>query len=224
MTISKSVLAAFGVLTMGLVLTVPMHGAEVEHRTNYLTFSGPVALRCHPPGGHLHRRAVVDTEADIIVVRDRNRSKVYFMAFTQRTERPAAMKLSAVVTLLRHDRERQRRSPHGINSAREAVTASSIARMRWRSHRRGRLSPAPQSAAGYRFRYPVSGVRYGPVRERARGPAGGKTSASCPQSFSPPVAGRDEAAQKNGCVLCPFARRSRSTVRLAWCTASAVER
>ena len=58
MTISKSVLAAFGVLTMGLVLTVPMHGAEVDHRTNYLTFSGPVALPgCHAPGGHLHLRA-----------------------------------------------------------------------------------------------------------------------------------------------------------------------
>ena len=44
MTSRKSVLAVFGVLTMGLVLTVPMHGAEVALRTNYLTFSGPVAL------------------------------------------------------------------------------------------------------------------------------------------------------------------------------------
>lgn len=99
MTISKSVLAVFGVLTMGLVLTVPMHGAGVDYRTNYLTFNGPVALPgvTLQAGTYIFER-VVDTDPDIIVVRDRNRSKVYFMAFTQRTERPADMKLSAVVT------------------------------------------------------------------------------------------------------------------------------
>jgi len=99
MTICKSVLAAFGIFTMGLVLTVPMHGAEVDHRTNYLTFSGPVALPgvTLQAGTYIFER-VVDTEPDIIVVRDRDRSKVYFMAFTQRAERPADMKPSAAVT------------------------------------------------------------------------------------------------------------------------------
>ena len=92
MTSRKSVLAAFGVLTMGLVLTVPMHGSEVGLRTNYLTFSGPVAL----PGVTLRAgtyifERVVETEPDIIVVRNHDRSKVYFMAFTERTDRPAGM-------------------------------------------------------------------------------------------------------------------------------------
>ena len=99
MTMRKSVLAAFGVLTMGLVLTVPMHGAEVNLRTNYLTFSGPVALPgvTLQAGTYIFER-VVDTEPDIIVVRDRARTKVYFMAFTQRAERPADMKGSTTVT------------------------------------------------------------------------------------------------------------------------------
>ena len=100
MTTRKSVLAVFGVLTMGLVLTVPMHGAEVGLRTNYLTFSGPVALPgvTLQAGTYIFER-VVDTEPDVIVVRDRDRSKVYFMAFTQRAERPAGMSRTSAVTL-----------------------------------------------------------------------------------------------------------------------------
>ena len=100
MTICKSVLAAFVVLTMGLVLAVPMHGAEVDHRSNYLTFSGPVALPgvTLQAGTYIFER-VVATEPDIVVVRDRARSKIYFMAFTQRTERPAGMTRGTAVTL-----------------------------------------------------------------------------------------------------------------------------
>ncbi len=100
MTSRKSVLAVFGVLTMGLVLTVPMHGAEVALRTNYLTFSGPVALPgvTLQAGTYIFER-VVETEPDIIVVRNRDRSKVYFMAFTERTERPAGMSRANAVTL-----------------------------------------------------------------------------------------------------------------------------
>ena len=99
MTIRKSVVAVFGVLTLGLVLTVPMHGAEADLRTNYLTFSGPVALPgvTLQAGTYIFER-VVDTEPDIIVVRNRDRSKVYFMAFTQRAERPAGMKRTNAVT------------------------------------------------------------------------------------------------------------------------------
>jgi hypothetical protein len=84
---------------MGLVLTVPMHGAEVALRTNYLTFSGPVALPgvTLQAGTYIFER-VVDTEPDIVVVRDRARSKVYFLAFTQRAERPAGMSRTAAVT------------------------------------------------------------------------------------------------------------------------------
>src|SRR5690349_431939 len=100
MTIRKSVLAVFGALTLGLVLTVPMHGAEVAHRTNYLTFSGPVALPgvTLQAGTYIFER-VVETEPDIIVVRDRDRAHVYFMAFTERTERPAGMPRDRAVTL-----------------------------------------------------------------------------------------------------------------------------
>jgi hypothetical protein len=99
MTTRKSVLAVFGALTVGLVLTVPMHGAEVDHRTNYLTFSGPVALPgvTLQAGTYIFER-LIDTEPDIIVVRDRDRSKVYYMAFTHRAERPAGMSRTSAVT------------------------------------------------------------------------------------------------------------------------------
>jgi len=99
MTSLKSVVAVFGVLALGVVLTVPMHGAEVAHRTNYLTFSGPVALPgvTLDAGTYIFER-VVDTEPDVIVVRDRDRSKVYYMAFTERTARPAGMKHDQTVS------------------------------------------------------------------------------------------------------------------------------
>jgi hypothetical protein len=102
MTIRKSVVASvFGVLSLGLVLAAPMHGAErtVALRTNYLTFSGPVALPgvTLQAGTYIFER-VLETEPDVVVVRDRDRSKVFYMAFTERTARPAGMKPGQMVS------------------------------------------------------------------------------------------------------------------------------
>jgi hypothetical protein len=100
MTSRQLALTAFGALVLGLVLTVPMHGSEISLRTNYLTFSGPVALPgvTLGPGTYIFERAVA-TEPDIVVVRNTDRSKVYFLAFTERVERPAGMSHTSTVTL-----------------------------------------------------------------------------------------------------------------------------
>ena len=99
MTSRTPALTAFGALVLGLVLTVPMHGSEIGLHTNYLTFSGPVALPgvTLGPGTYIFER-VVDTEPDIVVVRSHDRSKVYFLAFTERIERPADMSRDRSVT------------------------------------------------------------------------------------------------------------------------------
>jgi len=99
MTSRQLALTAFGALVLGLVLTVPMHGSETSLRTNYLTFSGPVALPgvTLGPGTYVFERAV-ETEPDLIVVRNNDRSKVYFLAFTERIERPAGMSRTSAVT------------------------------------------------------------------------------------------------------------------------------
>lgn len=99
MTSRRSALTAFGALVLGLVLTVPMHGSETSLHTNYLTFSGPVALPgvTLGAGTYIFER-VVETEPDIVVVRNHDRSKVYFLAFTERADRPAGMARDRMVS------------------------------------------------------------------------------------------------------------------------------
>jgi hypothetical protein len=100
MTNRTRTFSTLGALVLGLSLTAPMHGAAsaVLH-TNRLTFGGPVRLPgvTLAAGSYLFER-VEPTNADVIVVRSGDRTKVYFMAMTRRTERPAGLAADRLVT------------------------------------------------------------------------------------------------------------------------------
>jgi hypothetical protein len=95
----KSALAAFGVLVAVSFMTATTQGAATPLHTNYLTFSAPVALPgvTLPAGTYIFER-VEFTNPDVIVVRDRDRSRVYLMARTDRVSRPAGSNLDRLVT------------------------------------------------------------------------------------------------------------------------------
>lgn len=97
----KVAVVVFGALVLGTVLSVPTYGTEAALHTNYFTFSRAVAIpgAVLEPGSYIFERVDVTTP-DVIVVRDRARTKVYFMGFTERIERPAAVvRRGATVTL-----------------------------------------------------------------------------------------------------------------------------
>ena len=96
----KSISVLLGALVMGLSVAATIHGSEETLHTNYLTFSGPVAL----PGVTLTAGVYVferfdPTSPDIVVVRNRDRSRVYFLGFTDRADRPAGLRDRQTVTL-----------------------------------------------------------------------------------------------------------------------------
>jgi hypothetical protein len=96
----RNTLTAFGALVLGLFLAAPMRGSEVSLHTNNLTFSGPVRLPgvTLAAGTYIFER-VEPTNADVVVVRSGDRMKVYFMASTQRVDRPVGLPRNLLVTL-----------------------------------------------------------------------------------------------------------------------------
>jgi hypothetical protein len=100
MTNRRSALAAFVALALALTTGTSIYGTETTAlHTNILTFSGPVAL----PGVTLSAGTYVferldQNNPDIIVVRSHDRSRVYFMAFTGRADRPADLPADRAVT------------------------------------------------------------------------------------------------------------------------------
>ncbi len=90
-----------GVVALALSVTVPVHGVGgTALHTNRLTFSGAVRLPgvTLPAGPYLFER-LEPTNRDLIVVRSVDRMRVYFMANTQRADRPEAMPADQLVTL-----------------------------------------------------------------------------------------------------------------------------
>jgi hypothetical protein len=87
MFIRHSAMAALAAIVVGSLLTAPASGTSVLH-TNELTFSGPVALPgvTLPTGTYVFEQLDV-TSPDIVVVRNRDRSKVHFLGFTERLYR-----------------------------------------------------------------------------------------------------------------------------------------
>jgi hypothetical protein len=73
-------------------------GIQRADHTNHLTFNGPVGL----PGITLPRGTdtfeVVDLHPDIVRVRSRDRSRVYFMGFTTTAARPMDQRADRLVT------------------------------------------------------------------------------------------------------------------------------
>jgi hypothetical protein len=99
MTRRNSVFVAIGTLALGLLMTSAPQGAELSLHTNRLTFSGPVALPgITLPGGTYIFERVVASNPDVVVVRSADRTKVYFMAPTERAFRPASLARTAAVT------------------------------------------------------------------------------------------------------------------------------
>ena len=207
MTNRRSAAVLFGASVLGLALTVPMLGSSVPLNTTRLTFSGPVRLPGVTliAGSYLFER-VDPTIRNVIVVRSGDRARVFFMAQTLPAERPAGLAPGA----RRHARRSgTRRGP----AHRSVVSGRRDTRARFHlpgpltvgRHlmRRGRPEPVPPPfPRGRHSSHPVDELELARYRQ------------------SPAAT---NAAQKNGCVLRPLARRSRSTVRLAWCTASAVD-
>ena len=92
---------ALGALALGLSLVAPMRGAEsTALHTNRLNFSGPVRLPgvTLAAGTYLFER-IEPTNRDVIVVRSHDRLRTYFMGMTRRSERPAGMPVTQLVTL-----------------------------------------------------------------------------------------------------------------------------
>lgn len=96
----RSTLAASGALALVLFLAAPMHGTETNTHANLLTFSGPVRLPgvTLVAGSYIFER-VEPTNADIIVVRSGDRTRNYYMGWTNRVEKPANLAPDRLVTL-----------------------------------------------------------------------------------------------------------------------------
>ena len=69
------------------------HALTPANRLTYLTFSEPVALPgvTLAPGVYAFELADPTTSANVVSVRDKARTKAYFMGFTQRIDRPRGM-------------------------------------------------------------------------------------------------------------------------------------
>jgi hypothetical protein len=98
MFLRQSVLTACGAAILGLVMTASGQAWVTPNRTTLLTFSGPVALPgvVLAAGTYTFERA--DGHLDIVRVLSKDRSKVYFMAFTREVDRPEGLSADRVVT------------------------------------------------------------------------------------------------------------------------------
>ena len=95
----KSVLAACGALALATLMAASVHGTGPALHTNRLTFSRPVALPgLTLPAGTYVFELVVHTNPDVVVVRNDERSKVYYMAMTERVVRPTWLPRDLAVT------------------------------------------------------------------------------------------------------------------------------
>jgi hypothetical protein len=90
MTHRRSWLAAFG-LVLGLAAGASsLHAWTNASQLTYLTFSGPVGLPgvTLQAGTYAFELADLNGSANVVVVRNRTRTQLYYMGLTQRVERP----------------------------------------------------------------------------------------------------------------------------------------
>jgi hypothetical protein len=100
MTNRRNAAVLIGASVLGLALTVPVLGSSVPVDTTRLTFNGPVRLPGVTliAGTYLFERVEM-TNPDVIVVRNGDRTKVYYMGSTHRAERPAGLAAGRFVTI-----------------------------------------------------------------------------------------------------------------------------
>lgn len=98
MTNWKKARIACGTVALGLLVAASGHAWGVSHENN-LTFSRPVALPgvVLPAGAYSFDLVNSATNLDVVVVRDKARTKVFFMGFTSTVRRPAGMSKTAAV-------------------------------------------------------------------------------------------------------------------------------
>jgi len=92
---------AFAAIAMGLA-TVASTQANVEtSRTQYLTFTRPVALPgvTLKSGTYIFELADADAALDVVRVLSRDRKTVFLTAFTASIDRPASVPVSQYVSL-----------------------------------------------------------------------------------------------------------------------------
>lgn len=102
----KSILSTLGAVALASVLGAPVHGkAESSAHLNYLTFSGAVSLPgVTLPAGTYVFEQLDNTTPDIVVVRNRDRNRVFFLGFTTGITRPAGMRPDRLVTFSEAER------------------------------------------------------------------------------------------------------------------------
>jgi hypothetical protein len=96
----KWVLTTFGAAILGLIVAASGEAWGTVNNTNYLTFSGPVALPgvSLPGGTYIFELADSASNRNVVVVRSRDRSKQYLMAFTTPISRPHDLPADRLVT------------------------------------------------------------------------------------------------------------------------------
>src|ERR1700730_1730984 len=87
MATRKVMLTAFGAI-LGLVLAAGSVRAMNDNRLMYVTFSGPVSLPGVALGTGTYAFEVVDSSVDMVRVRNKDRTQVYYTGFTIKIELP----------------------------------------------------------------------------------------------------------------------------------------
>jgi hypothetical protein len=91
-----------GVALLGVMATSSATGNTMDsRRTTYFTFSGPVQMPgvTLPGGTYIFEVVNHESTGDVVMVRSRDRSKVYLMQFTRFVHRPSSGNLKATVSL-----------------------------------------------------------------------------------------------------------------------------
>jgi hypothetical protein len=94
-------ITALAALVMGMTAAAPIHAGTEMSRTEYLTFSRPVALPgvALRAGTYIFEMAEPEAAQDVVRVMSRDRRIVYFSAFTRQVNRPARIPLKELVSL-----------------------------------------------------------------------------------------------------------------------------
>jgi hypothetical protein len=89
----KSTLAALAAIAV-LAGAASVHAWGTFSRTTYVTFSGPVSLPGIALGTGTYIFELMDPigTTDVVTVRDRARSTVYYSGFTERAQRPPGLR------------------------------------------------------------------------------------------------------------------------------------
>jgi hypothetical protein len=99
MTKGKSLKIALVTAVLALTAAASSHAAWGYTHENRLSFSRPVALPgVVLPAGEYSFDVASPTALDVVVVRDRKTSKVFYMGFTRTVNRPRSMSTSAPIT------------------------------------------------------------------------------------------------------------------------------